>query len=132
MTVHVNWENNSRTAIRQTFDPQWRWQDYDASVETIREMLGSVDHTVHIISDVRASTPQTQGLALDHFRRTLENIPYNTGMLVVAGNGHFTASLFSLFVQADPKLARRTRFVPTIAEAHSVLRQYPNPLHTLN
>lgn len=132
MTVHVQWENSSRTAIRQTFDPQWRWQDYDDSVEEIREMVNSVDHIVHVISDVRASTPQIQGLAWEHFRRALRDIPHNAGMLIVAGSGHFTASLFSLYVQADPKLVRRTRFVSTIAEAHSVIRQFPNPLHTLN
>ncbi|MBX3085003.1 MAG: hypothetical protein KF716_25435 [Anaerolineae bacterium] len=132
MTVHVQWENSRQTAIRVTFDPQWRWQDYDASVDEVRQMLRSVDHTVDIISDIRTSTPQTQGLAWNHFRRTFSDIPHNIGMVVIAGRGHFTASIFSLVVQSDPRLVRRTRFVSTIAEAHSVLRQHANPLHTLN
>jgi hypothetical protein len=132
MTVHVEWENAAQTAIRQTFDPQWRWQDYDSSVDKIYAMLKSVDHTVHIISDIRGTLPQTRGLAWGHFQRALSDIPRNTGMLLVAGHGHFTASIFALYVQADPNLSRRTRFVSTIAEAHRLLRQYPTPLHTWN
>ena len=132
MSVHVEWENESHTAIRHTFESVWRWQDYDESVVQIRAMMRSVQHTVHVISDIRAATPHTGGLAWQHFQRALTDIPHNTGMLLVAGKGHFTASIFSLYVQAAPNLAHRTRFVATIAEAHSVLKQHVNPLHVLN
>ncbi|MBX3061356.1 MAG: hypothetical protein KF726_00170 [Anaerolineae bacterium] len=118
MGISVQWENEHKTAIRQSFDGNWSWNDYNASVTKMREMIRSVTHTVDVISDIRASNLQVRGLAWQHFRSTLIDVPTNTGLIVVAGKGNFTASIFAIMAQSSANLASRTRFVPTLAEAY--------------
>lgn len=123
MGISVQWENDQKIAIRQVFDGNWNWDDYNVSVKTLRNMIRSVTHTVDIISDIRASALQVRGLAWQHFRSTLIDIPSNTGLIIVAGKGNFIASIFALMAQSSTNLAFRTRFVPTLAEAYIAINK---------
>ena len=53
MSVHVEWDNEERTAILWSFVGRWTWGEFDDARKTMSEMLDLVDHPVDTICDVR-------------------------------------------------------------------------------
>lgn len=53
MSVHVEWDNPDKTAIRWTFVGRWTWGEYDDALKIALSLLESANHPTDYIVDVR-------------------------------------------------------------------------------
>jgi hypothetical protein len=53
MSVHVEWDNPEKTAVRWTYVGRWTWGEYDDALKVANSLLETVDHPVDYITDVR-------------------------------------------------------------------------------
>jgi len=98
MGITVQWDNESKTVIRQTFDGQWTWDEfYQKNNVKIPTMMKEVAHTVHVFSDFTSSDVPSMGGALKHANNVLDAYPDNWGMLVVVGGNTMINLLVNMF-----------------------------------
>src|SRR5690606_39902732 len=53
MSIEINWGDSSRSTIHLTFRRGWTWDHLRQAIQQADQMIGSVDHTVHLIIDLR-------------------------------------------------------------------------------
>jgi hypothetical protein len=125
MSMMVVWENRQRTVLRQVLTDAWTWDEFDASLDRILEMLHGVCRVVDVICDSRGSVPPTPVEAWAHFRAQAAALPPNLGRIVIVADEHDhpTALLFSVLSKFYTRLDRRTLFVDTLSEAHAALNR---------
>ena len=124
MSISVAWDNPEKTIIRQTLRGYWEWSEFDEAVAQLKDMVNSVDHTVHIFGDVRESAQQVKGQALEHFRIAMDRLPPNMGLLVIVGQGYFLTKMFVSVARIYPGLAHRTIYVSSDEEAYAALEKH--------
>ncbi len=125
MSIMVVWENRQRTVLRQALTDAWTWDEFDASLDRILEMLHGVCQMVDVICDSRGSVPPTPVEAWGHFRTLAAALPPNLGRIVIVADERDrpTALLFSVLGKFYTRLDQRTLFVDTLSEAHVALNR---------
>src|SRR3989304_8935622 len=84
---NIQWDNEARTVVLQTYDPGARRDDLYAVAEKSAAMLNSVDHTVHIIYCGTSHGFTMTGVEI----KNMENqIPPNQGALVIVAGGMYS------------------------------------------
>ena len=53
MSVHVEWDNAERTALRWTYIGRWTWGEYDDALRTAYTLMETVANAIDYIVDVR-------------------------------------------------------------------------------
>jgi hypothetical protein len=53
MSVHVEWDNPDKRAIRWTYVGRWTWGEFDDALKAANALLETVDHPVDYLVDVR-------------------------------------------------------------------------------
>ena len=78
MPIHIYWDNeDTKTIVRQDFVGKWEQADFDEMAQRFREMLASVDHTVHLIMDFKDNV--TNPLAAISIFKTATSKSYGEG-----------------------------------------------------
>jgi hypothetical protein len=124
MGVSVNWLDKPQRVLCQSFEGQWAWAEYDASIVQMEKCIRATKGTVHIIADVRLTAPQVSGLAWSHFRQALYAMPENTGLIVICGPGFFATKFFLQLARLFPTSARRVSQVQSEQEADALFATY--------
>lgn len=122
MGVSVTWDNAEKTVIRYDFEGSWSWDEAQQALAKVKVMMGTVDHVVDFIADLRSCRSQPTDLlnkALQVARRT----PANTGILVMVGANRFIQSLYTVFKRVYADLAGETMFVDTLEDARAFIEQ---------
>ena len=52
MSVHIEWENEGRTAVLLSFVGRWTWGEFDDALNMLKALVDSVDHPIDLICDV--------------------------------------------------------------------------------
>ena len=122
MGIQVLWADEKRKTIIVRYEPMWTWDDFVASKVQIDTYLHSVNHTVHILSDSRASRGLPKGNALSVLSRSFQSAPDNIGTVVVLGaNPLFKSMLQLLQTVSLNRAAKNIRFVRDENHARSVV-----------
>jgi hypothetical protein len=82
MSISVDWDNDERTIIRWTFSDPWVWADFRVGYERSHALMESVEHTVHILADVREGTKVPVGNIMSNVRMLITRYPSNLGIHV--------------------------------------------------
>jgi hypothetical protein len=88
MNIEVNWANNTQTIIHLTFQRGWTWDDLEQALDRADAMIGSVQHMVHLVIDIRNGGGLPRDfitVAGDLFAQGQPRA--NEGQLVVVGAG---------------------------------------------
>ena len=128
MNIEVNWANNTQTAIHLTFQRGWTWDHLDQALNQADAMIGSVEHTVNVIIDIRNGG----GIPRDFFTVAGElfaqgNPRANEGQRVVVGAGRMMRAVYRglLNVYGGQLQNRPFLFASTLEEAHRLLQSVP-------
>ena len=97
MSIEAAWINEDKTAILMTFDGKWTWDDAYDIMSTVQTMAETVDHTVHLISDLRKSGPLPTGMSITHTRNVMRLQPPNAGLVIIITHTAFFRTLAETF-----------------------------------
>lgn len=122
MPVVAEWDNEERTVIRYTFSPHWSTHDLEDAIRVGGMLMGSVEHTVHTICDLRG--PKRPPANILRLLEPLEdNLPDNRGINVIVGAGYWTMAYYEVGRQLVPRLAGRQRFAGSLNSARKIIQR---------
>jgi hypothetical protein len=123
MTILINWGSPQQDIIHLTFQPGWTWEHLKQAIQQADHMIGTVEHTVHLIIDLRGGgVPRDfMSLAGDIFAEGTARP--NEGQRVVIGAGLLIRAAYrSLTAVYGAQLANRPfLFANTVDEARALL-----------
>ena len=126
MPVHIEWDNDQKTAIRYDYEGKWTWDELYEVTRIATDMFKSVPHRVNVIHNL-ANSPSLPGGALSHAQRFSAQNPENWGMSVVVGTSSFVSSLIHVFRKGDRQFGERYFIAPNLEKARELLAEQRPP-----
>lgn len=132
MGIQIDWADEAKTAILEEFEGAWTWEEFYTVNQQIFDMIHSVNHTVHIIADLRRSGSLPPGKAITHAGKVLGKMPDNWGLQIVINNALLIDILVSVFTKTfQTDLGKRLVPVKTIDEAWQAVSAYAAKAETI-
>jgi hypothetical protein len=122
MPIQSAWANPEKTILVTTFGETWTLEEFHDNVDEIYNLIITVNHVVHVISDFSAS--RTSPAKLLSTSRHLQNKQApNFGITVTVGANHFLKAMLNL---AEKMFLSNLKMfaVDTLDEAFELIRQY--------
>jgi len=124
--ISICWDNPEKTVIRYDFGQSWTWDDFWAALKADDELIGSVDHIVHLIFDFRQArfVPPNPG---SKFRMLADQISDRIGLIIIVGANAWFLTVSQMFLELyGPKIKgiRGVKFVLSLEEARSIIACY--------
>ncbi len=121
MGIVVTWDNQEKSILREDLTTPWTWTEYDEATDQLASLIQSMSYRVDVIFNRNyAATPHGDPFA--HYRRIAEQLPANTGLVLVVGATNATRAAANFFLPLFPQLAARLAFVDTLEEARTILQ----------
>ena len=122
MPVAMDWETSERKIIRITFLGEWDVDDIHHMITKRNSMMECVNHPVHQILDMTASTSSPSNLLSITSRAEL---PANkTGSLVLVVNAsNYIKSVGSIMKRLSPRLFEGIYAVHSVEEAYAKITE---------
>lgn len=125
MSVLVDWFNSEKTIILQTFEGKWTWEEFNKACATAAELMRTVEHEVHLVSDFIPSISMPVGGAIRHAQNVTSQYPSNWGLLVVISDKKFIEMLVNSFRRIFSRgVGGKTYHAETFDEAKTIISQY--------
>jgi hypothetical protein len=125
MGIKAQWNDAEKTIVCYIYEGQWTWEELYAAMREGHNMIDSVKHEVDVIIDMRNSSVLPTNVFTHSRQATLSQHP-RLRTTVVVGAHRLVTAMFDAFTKIYGKLANQvsnTKFVATIEEAHTYLRQ---------
>ena len=108
MHIHVQWADDAHNIVHLTFERGWTWDDLKAAIHQADALIDSVEHTVHLIIDIRNGGIPNNFLAAAGDIFAQGEARANEGKRVVIGAGMLIRAAYrSLQAVYGAKLADR-------------------------
>jgi hypothetical protein len=128
MPIWIAWYNEEKTILLETFDGEWTIEDYHHLIDDVVQILGEVDHTVHIIVDGRKNASGLPANMLGGgMLYAVRNTPPNQGTVVFVGVDTISKMLLDIARSLDFKLHRTLFSADSMDEALQIIAQTPSP-----
>ena len=122
MPVAMDWETPERKIIRVTFIGEWDVDDIHRMITKRNSMMDCVNHPVHQILDMTASTSSPSNLLSVTSRAELP--PNKTGSLVLVVNAsNYIKSVANIMKRLSPRLFEGIYSVDSIEEAYAKIEE---------
>lgn len=63
MSIMVEWDNESQTAVRMVYEGTWNWRDHFLALDAVSALMSMVLHPVDLILDLQNSMPLADSTA---------------------------------------------------------------------
>lgn len=122
MPIQVIWDNPEKAVIRQIFEGKWDLNDYHHSLDEIEQLCRQVNHRVHLIGDLTASTGMPPNLftLMNHVIRLMQQY---WDMVVVTHANPYYKAILKVVEQLSPLIAYRIRYADSLDEAYSIIKK---------
>lgn len=122
MPVAMDWETPERRIIRVTFLGEWDVDDVHRMITKRNSMMECVDHHVHQILDMTASTSSPSNLLSVTGRAEL---PANKkgSMILVVNASNYIQSVANIMRRLSPQLFNGVYFVDSLDAAYAKIHQ---------
>lgn len=126
MGISIGWDNPEKTIIRYDFGQSWTWDDFWAALKADDELIGSVDHIVHLIMDFRLArfVPPNPG---SKFRIIADQVSEQIGLIILVGANAWFLTVSQMFLDlygSKIKGIVDIKMVPTLDEARAIIAAY--------
>lgn len=123
MPVEATWYDEDHTIIVQKFIGNWTLDDYLSNIAVTQNMIASVTHTVHVITDLTDhNTPPTRIMSAN---RWVENtVQDNVGLTILINAGPFLTNLIKISRPLMPRTFKDTHFVKSMDDALALIETY--------
>ena len=124
MSIQVNWANDTQNIVHLTFERGWTWDDLKGAIHQADALIDSMEHTVHLIIDIRNGGIPNDFLAAAGDIFAQGEARANEGKRVVIGAGILIRAAYrSLQAVYGAKLADRPfHFAGSVDEAYGIIR----------
>ena len=126
MTISVDWYDEKRTILLQTFDTGWTWQDYVDLSSRQRKMMDTVSHRVDMIGDARGvQIPKNvlQNLSNIASNSALNNHE-NAGIYVIVGANNAVQTFLRIFKNVFSSQGERIFTASSLEEALTLIEKH--------
>jgi hypothetical protein len=125
LAVNVEWGNPEQTIVVAHYEGKWTWEEfYHANTVDVVALMQSVPHTVHVISDMSASSGLPMGGAITNARNVINHYPANWGMLVVVSDKMIVSALVNVYHSAfKTGTGGKTFAAKTLEDAFALVQQ---------
>lgn len=123
MPVEATWYDENHSIIVQKFIGNWTLDDYLSNIAVTQNMIASVTHTVHVITDLTDhNTPPTRIMSAN---RWVENtVQDNVGLTILVNPGTFLKNLIKISRPLMPRTFRDLHIVNSLDEALTLIEAY--------
>lgn len=123
MQIDVKWATEARNIVHLTFERGWTWDDLKQAIQQADKLIDSVEHTVHLLIDIRNGGIPTDFLAAAGDLFAQGEARANEGKRIVIGAGVLIKAAYrSLQAVYGAKLADRPfHFAGSVQEAHQII-----------
>ena len=126
MGITVQWDNDEKTVIRQTFNGRWTWDDLYAALDYVAKLTDSVPHRVDAIVDVRHLSMLPGGSLFSfntrqHADKLAKRNDVNRGSIIIVGANPLLRGLYDSFRGLYASTASDVHFVASIEQARALL-----------
>lgn len=122
MPISADWDNPEKTIIRYVISNPWSLDELYERQADVRVMLETVDHTVHLITELKPPIVPPKN-ALVNLKRATGIAADNEGVHYVVGSGALLQTVYGVMQKILPSVIERMHFVPTLEEARAALAQ---------
>ncbi len=124
MSVHVEWGNPEKTAIRWSFMGRWTWGELDDAAKTMQLMFDSVDYAVALIVDVTHMSILPPDV-ISRMKNEYQEQPPKFGGLIVVGADENLRLFWDTFTALPYAAQWKAHFFETLEEARQFVRDEP-------
>jgi hypothetical protein len=97
MGIKLSWDNpDTKTTIRYDFESDWTSDDFFDAIRADDDMIASVEHTVHLMFDMRRSE-HVPFVPVSKLRELAGGISQRTGLIVLVGADMWMNVLANVF-----------------------------------
>jgi hypothetical protein len=123
MSIDVRWYNEDQTEVQLTIVGVWTWDELFVAIDQTEKLMGSVEHTVNIILDMRQShhVPTMLPSALRKVANAKTMTHRNSGLLILVGARSFVKSMFNIFSTLYPRAAEKYQIAESEEQLQAVL-----------
>ncbi|MEO8606916.1 MAG: hypothetical protein ABI690_03495 [Chloroflexota bacterium] len=120
MGIHIEWDNQTQTTIRQVFDPHWTWDDFYGAKQKVDAMIDAVQQPVGLILDMPANVVIPAN-ALSHGKQYIDTEHPNLFLIVIVSTNQLLQMLYSVFGKVYPIATHHVRMAATMDAAREIL-----------
>jgi hypothetical protein len=127
MSIKNYWTDDRKEILVSVFEDQWTWDQYYLNLDEIHTMLGSVDHLVDYVLDLRMSAGFPPGNVMSHMRYAAAQFrTKNVGNIAIAGSNMYVRMIFDMFrrIYRSNLPTGNTFVVKDLDEAQAVFAKY--------
>lgn len=122
MAIDIQWDNEEKTIVRQTYGEVVTPEEYYQMVKQSAELLNSVNHPVDLIVDLRKLKFTLRGMTtMTQYANKM--VPANQRIVVAVGLPATIKQIINLLMRIAPRAAKNTYYVDTIEEAYRILEE---------
>jgi hypothetical protein len=122
MPITIDWDTDTRHAIRYDFAGHWTWHEFHQAVQEARILRKDVPGRFDMIANFEESGPMPGG-AIQQVKRAIDQAPSDTGKIIIVGGNQFVTVIARTFVRVYRKLGEKIAFAATLQEARAITRQ---------
>jgi hypothetical protein len=120
MGIHVEWDNQTHTTIRQIFDQHWTWDDFYGAKQRVDAMIDTVHRPVGLILDMPPNVVMPPN-ALSHGKQYIDTEHPNLCLIVIVSTNQVLQTLYNLFGKVYPVATYHVRMVANIEAAREIV-----------
>ena len=120
-SIAVVWDNPEQTVVRLDFERGWTWPAYDFAVDDAYALIESTTSRVDIVFNLLGGPQMPFYYVFSHLRRTLRQLPDNSGCLIIVDGDTTARALLSVFFRTIVGAGRGIVFVSSLDEARACL-----------
>jgi hypothetical protein len=120
MGIHVEWDNQDHTTIRQIFDQHWTWDDFYATKHRVDEMIDAVHHPVGLILEMPFNVVIPPN-ALSSGKHSIDTEHPHLYRIVIVSTNQLLQTLYDLFGKVYPLATQHVYMVEDMDKAREIL-----------
>ena len=130
MGIHIEWDNQTHSTIRQIFDQHWTWDDFYGAKRRVDAMIDTVHQPVGLILDMPPNVVMPPN-ALSHGKQYIDTEHPNLCLIVIVSTNQVLQTLYNLFGKVYPIATHRVRMVASLDAARNILAQTRHAVNRL-
>jgi hypothetical protein len=123
MPITVQWDDDANTILRLVYIAPWTWDEFFEAFDEATGLVRRADYEVSVINDGRHAGQPPPDL-LGHVQATIEVLPANLGLMIVAESEFYGKTVVQLLQQMYPDSMSNWRITPTVDAARAMIREW--------
>jgi len=119
MPIQIYWDKTDATVIHADIVGRYTWDEFDAQIEQLTQLVSHANYPVALIWDVSRSAPMPPQDAVKHLQKAVEGFPSNVELTIVVGIiNKFGRVIWNKITTLYKRLNGSVTFVESVDDAY--------------